>query len=452
MTITPDKPEIEQPVVTLPIPEISQEFNWKNCWYPVTFLQDLAKDRPHSFSLYDEPFVLFINQDGTLGCLTDRCPHRAAKLSDGQIIDGRIECLYHGWQFATDGKCLHIPQLPTDAKIPSTACLPSFKVVERQGIMWVWFGELKAADEELIPTITELDKAEYICLDYVADMPYDQSYFIENAIDPAHVSISHDRTEINAKRENAQPLEMEIIESSAKGIRGRYRRTRTPNANWSNIDFAAPNSVIYTFDIRGNNFYSGNTVYSIPLGKGRCRILIRKYWQSLTWVEKIKPRWLKHLHQNKILDEDSVFIIGLQAQIEQLAQNLKQVYLPLKTSDTFILEYRKWLDKFGASLPFYRGYSTSKQAENHGDCDQKPMTLDRLTRHTLICSSCNRAYGVINKLKQGLIGVAIAMALLAIVTDGSSQIGTVFASLLAVALAVMTEKLKTKFEHIYTRQ
>lgn len=44
------------------------------------------------------------------------------------------------------------------------------------------------------------------------------------------------------------------------------------------------------------------------------------------------------------------------------------------------------------------------------------------------------------------------MALLAIVTNGSSQIGTVFASLLAVALAVMTEKLKTKFEHIYTRQ
>ncbi|MEH2385251.1 MAG: Rieske 2Fe-2S domain-containing protein [Nostoc sp.] len=452
MTITPDKPEIEQPVVTLPIPEISQEFNWKNCWYPITFLEDLAKDRPHSFSLYNEPFVLFINQDGKLGCLTDRCPHRAAKLSDGQIIDGRIECLYHGWQFATDGKCLHIPQLPTDAKIPSNACLPSFKVVERQGIVWVWFGELKAADEELIPTITELDKPECICLDYVADIPYDQSYFIENAVDPAHVSISHDRTEINAKRENAQPLEMEIIESSAKGIRGRYRRTRTANANWSNMDFVAPNLVIYAFGSQANSFYSGNAVYAIPLGRGKCRVLIRKYWRSLTWSEKLKPRWLKHLHQNKILDEDSVFLIGLQTEVERLAENLKEVYLPLKTSDTFVLEYRKWLDKFGASLPFYRGYSTSKQAENHGEYNQKPMMLDRLTGHTLICSSCNRAYQVINNLKQGLIGVAIAMALLAIVTDGSSQIATVFASLLAVALAVMTEKLKTKFEHIYTRQ
>jgi len=95
--------------------------------------------------LYEETFVLFKNQDGKnetrknqdgqFVCLTDRCPHRAARLSNGQIIEGRIECLYHGWQFGTDGQCLHIPQLPEDTKIPVNACVPSFKVVERQGII-----------------------------------------------------------------------------------------------------------------------------------------------------------------------------------------------------------------------------------------------------------------------------------------------------------------------------
>lgn len=28
-------------------------------------------------------------------------------------MDGRIECLYHGWQFEGDGKCVKIPQVCT---------------------------------------------------------------------------------------------------------------------------------------------------------------------------------------------------------------------------------------------------------------------------------------------------------------------------------------------------
>lgn len=36
---------------------------------------------------------------------------RLAKLSEGQLIDGRIECLYHGWQFEGNGKCVKIPQV-----------------------------------------------------------------------------------------------------------------------------------------------------------------------------------------------------------------------------------------------------------------------------------------------------------------------------------------------------
>jgi phenylpropionate dioxygenase-like ring-hydroxylating dioxygenase large terminal subunit len=36
---------------------------------------------------------------------------RLAKLSEGQIVDGKLECLYHGWQFDGDGKCVKIPQV-----------------------------------------------------------------------------------------------------------------------------------------------------------------------------------------------------------------------------------------------------------------------------------------------------------------------------------------------------
>jgi len=42
-------------------------------------------------AFYGEPMVLFRDHEGELICLRDRCPHRLAKLSDGQLIDGRLE-------------------------------------------------------------------------------------------------------------------------------------------------------------------------------------------------------------------------------------------------------------------------------------------------------------------------------------------------------------------------
>lgn len=127
------------------------------------------------------------------------------------------------------------------------------------------------------------------------------------------------------------------------------------------------------------------------------------------------------------------------------------MYLPLKTSDLLLIEYRKWLDKVGQSLPFYEGYSTVKRASENGECN--PVALDRFSRHTQICSSCDRAYQVTNRLKQASVAVAIAMAALAIVTDSSwHQIVAVSVSLSAVALAVVAQIIKTKFERSYKRR
>jgi hypothetical protein len=117
----------------------------------------------------------------------------------------------------------------------------------------------------------------------------------------------------------------------------------------------------------------------------------------------------------------------------------------------FVIEYRKWLDKFGSSLPFYQGYSTSKNVESDRECNA--VLPDRFSRHTLICSSCNRAYQVTNRLKQGLVGVAIALFAFAIIADGSTmQIAAVSVSLSAVAMAAVLGKLKIHFERSYTRK
>ena len=446
-TQTPQTPTTS----ALEISQQKQEFNWRQCWYPVCFVRDLPTNCPYSFSLYDESFVLFKNKDGQFVCLTDRCPHRAARLSDGQIIDGRIECLYHGWQFGTGGECLHIPQLPEDATIPVKACVSSFPVVERQGIIWMWADVGEAGDVDLIPTIAELDdEPGLFCADYIRDLPYDQTYFIENVIDPAHVYISHDG--ILGERENAQPLEIEVISSSIEGIRGRWRLTRQPNAPWSSLDFIAPNLVIYQFGNKPAGKYGGTALYSIPLGRQRCRTLVRNYGNFFPKKMTLMPPWLDHIMtRNKILEGDLQIVVEQKAQIERLGQNLQFVYLPLKTSDTLVVEYRKWLDKFAATLPFYQGYSSAKNV-GRSEHNENLHPLNRWEQHTQICSSCNRAYLLTNRLKQIFVGVAIAAVCIGILADGSElKVASVLATLAAIATSIFAQKIKIQFEQSYTR-
>jgi hypothetical protein len=161
---------------------------------------------------------------------------------------------------------------------------------------------------------------------------------------------------------------------------------------------------------------------------------------------------VEHLRQSKILEEDLQLVVGQKAEIERLRQPLKELYLPLKTSDPLVIEYRKWLDKFGQYLPYYQGYATSKQGSDSGEWGGQPVLLDRLSQHTQLCGTCSRTYRVTSRLKQISVGAAVAMAALAIVADGfGSKIVAVSAFVSAAALAAVAEKVKTHFERSYTR-
>ncbi|KAL3587151.1 hypothetical protein D5086_014018 [Populus alba] len=54
----------------------------------------------------------------------------------------------------------------------------------------------------------------------VHELPYDHSILLENLMDPAHIPISHDRTDLSAERENAQPLRFEVTERTDRGFAG----------------------------------------------------------------------------------------------------------------------------------------------------------------------------------------------------------------------------------------
>ena len=414
-------------------------FDWQNCWYPVAFCADLPAAKPLAFTLHDEPYVLFRDGQGRICCVEDRCPHRMARLSAGRVVDGVLECGYHGWQFDGDGACVHIPQLAPHQPKPERACVQARAATELQGIVWMWAGDPLAAKPEHIPTIAALDEPGVMRVDYVTDLPYDQSYLVENVIDVAHIHIAHDGVRGGGHRHLALPLEFDVLEESARGIKAEYRSiaperdaTRSPLAS-AGIEFRAPGLVHYASNYRNPKRIAGLALYSLPLGRGRCRLLYRKYSNFYSWREAWKPRWLEHWTQNSILRQDMDLIIGQYAAIERSGKELRDLWLPLKSCDQLVIRYRKWLDRNPPPTGPYRGFSTHASAPEAASAAATP---DTFTLHTQQCETCRRSYRTARRARGLLVAAMVLLLPVVMLASTGGARATAF-GLYAAALAAV---------------
>ncbi len=446
--------------------DAGRRFDWQACWHPVAFCADLPEGRPLAFTLHDEPLVLFRDGQGRLCGLEDRCPHRMAQLSNGRVVDGRLECGYHGWQFGSDGACLHIPQLQPGQPVPARACVRARAVVERQGIAWVWSGEASAARPDEIPAIAALDVPGVTHVDYVTDLPYDQGYLVENVIDVAHIHIAHDGMRGGGHRHLALPLAFDVLEDTARGVRAHYRSivpgrdpTRSPLAH-AVVEFRAPGLVHYTSEYRNHDRIAGLALYSLPLGRGRCRLLYRKYSNFYSWRERWKPRWLEHWTQNTILRQDMDLIVRQYAATECSGRELRELWLPLKSSDTLVIRYRQWLDRNAPppGVP-YRGFATHASGEGAkeapGSSGDSPLSSPpgewagpgTFALHTHQCATCTQS---LRRARAARHAMLVAMALLLpaalLVPAGGARIAALVAYAAAGLAALGLRAFEKRFE------
>ncbi|KAI5072663.1 hypothetical protein GOP47_0012769 [Adiantum capillus-veneris] len=262
------------------------DYNWEDQWYPLYLTRELPRDAPLGLTVFHKQVVLHYDGHGNLRCYEDRCAHRLAKLSEGQIMNGRLECLYHGWQFEGEGQCVKIPQLPEGAKIPSAACVRSYPVHDSQGVIWVWMGTKNKADVKTIPHFDQYDDPNNVEFASVHFLPYDHSILLENLMDPAHIPISHDRTDLSAKRENAQALKFEIFERTSRGFAGRWGDLASEDFAF-NSRFEAPcvlRNEREKLDKDGNLIRFTAVFLCRPAGQGQS-MLIARFAQEMPVVE-----------------------------------------------------------------------------------------------------------------------------------------------------------------------
>lgn len=165
----------------------------RNAWFPLARTRLLKPGKPVARMIGECPIVLWRDDSGMIKAMEDRCVHRRAALSAGKVVDGNLQCPYHGWQYDTTGACVHIPSLGKGARISAQFCVDAYPVESRYGWAWVWWGDPAAADTSFIPDIPFLDPALEAPGGRLTRFTYraPQELVVENLLDLTHLDFVH---------------------------------------------------------------------------------------------------------------------------------------------------------------------------------------------------------------------------------------------------------------------
>ena len=161
----------------------------RNLWYVAAWASELT-DGLLGRTLLDESVLLYRQADGTAVAIGNRCPHRFAPLSDGRKCENdAIECPYHGLRFDATGACVMNPH--ESGKIPRAARVASYPLVERHGVLWIWMGDVSAADPSRIPAFDQITGAGYRTITGHTAIAANYELIADNLLDLSHTQFVH---------------------------------------------------------------------------------------------------------------------------------------------------------------------------------------------------------------------------------------------------------------------
>jgi vanillate O-demethylase monooxygenase subunit len=221
------------------------------------YSDEIANGRLLARKLLDQPVVFFRQPDSGVAALADRCPHRFAPLSAGQLCDdgAALQCPYHGLRFDGTGACVHNPH--TKGSIPKAARVATYPAVDRHGLLWWWAGEATLANADLIPDYGALERAHPDAT-FRGYLPTQCHYelLVDNILDLTHADYLHAGTLGNGSLTRAKAqvtdlggrsLNVAWIASgdpAPPAFGAHLRQPDAPTDQWTEVTWTAPGNML----------------------------------------------------------------------------------------------------------------------------------------------------------------------------------------------------------------
>lgn len=220
----------------------------RNQWYVAAYGSEVGRELLGR-TVLAEPIVLYRTENGAVVALADRCAHRRFPLSQSRLEGDRVVCGYHGFTYDTSGMCVSVPG---QNRVPRTARVPAYRVVEQDSFVWVWIGQEERADSTPIPRAPWLDDERYTVVRGMEPLAARYDLLVDNLLDLSHETYLHGGY-IGTPEVAETPITTEVDEenrvvyvsrhmsdaacpqfySRSTGIQGRITR-------WQDIEYTPP--------------------------------------------------------------------------------------------------------------------------------------------------------------------------------------------------------------------
>lgn len=161
-------------------------------WVPACRSAKLVADgAPERIRLFGEACVAFRATDGRVGFMQEACPHRCASLALARNEGNGLRCVFHGWKFSVEGKCVDAPTEPRGQRERFAESVPvrSHPTHEAGGLVWVYMGA--AATPPRFPDYEFTALADDQVQPYRGVIRTNWLQGLEALLDSAHVSFLH---------------------------------------------------------------------------------------------------------------------------------------------------------------------------------------------------------------------------------------------------------------------
>ncbi len=310
-------------------------------WTPALPLPELGPGLT-PFVAAGERLVAFRDRDGAPSVLVDRCPHRQAALSLGDLTpEGELQCRYHGWRFDGGGACRRVPLNDLTPAALARIRVPAVPARCLAGALWIYTATDVAEPPEpvLPPSLT--GPAEGFGT-YSQHWQAHWTRAVENFIDFAHPPYLH-RDTIGAY---ARPY----------AEAGAIAHCEVEEAEWgfSTLNYYGARRQGFRVDWRRPNlsvlhFGSGNDgklhVFSIPVTATATRVMtVRRLppgWDLADWTARAAA--IDHT----ILDEDREIVESQPGPIDDTEVSV--------ATDAPCVAFRRWYRRLGTAAPATAG-------------------------------------------------------------------------------------------------
>ena len=245
---------------------------FRRFWQPIALSRELAEPDcpPIRVKVMGEDLIAFRDTKERVGLIEPRCAHRGADLFFGRNEECGIRCIYHGWKYDVDGKCIELPNVPEGPAYHGKIAIKAYPTREYGELVWAYLGPRERMPEKLPELEFAMLPASHR---YVTKrlQECNWAHSIEGALDTAHFSFLHmpapsvkantnpdaaaDERRLRWLRNDPLP-EFSIAEHEVGFVVGGSRRAEDEGYYWRLTQFMVPAHSVTPSALPGETYYA----------------------------------------------------------------------------------------------------------------------------------------------------------------------------------------------------